>query len=255
MGDRNAPLLDETADDAERVVQAALALLEHDVAAAHAEHADRLAGVAHAGDPDDVRLGLCRLLDEVSVAELVLAERVDVGDGLAAEALGQEADLVALDVLDDEDLELGEEVQRDLVHGVAQDALLHEQHVAPPLFDLLAQLENVRALLLDDAVHLAVVVHYDGVVHVRLGRGQLELDERDLGLLHAPRAAAGGDDVLVEHDAVDELGVLDGAADLLDDADVTQVDVCRRRRQQARHRVHRDGREEGRELRHDLRPV
>lgn len=34
-------------------------------------------------------------------------------------------------VLDDEDLHLREEVQREVIHGVAQDRLLDQQHVAP----------------------------------------------------------------------------------------------------------------------------
>ena len=54
--------------------------------------------------------------------------------------------------LDHEDLHLGEEMQRELVDRVAQDRLLDEQHVAAALLHLLAHVEDVLALLLEDPV-------------------------------------------------------------------------------------------------------
>ena len=80
--------------------------------------------------------------------------------------LADELDLVALNVLDDHDLELGQKVQRELVDGVAQDGLLDQQDVAARLLDLLGQLQDVLALLLQDAVHLLVVVHDNLRLHL-----------------------------------------------------------------------------------------
>ena len=54
---------------------------------------------------------------------------------------------------------------------------------------------------------------------------ELELDETNLGFLYPRRAADGRDDVLVEDNAVYELGVLDCAANLLHYSDVTEVDI------------------------------
>ena len=73
-------------------------------------------------------------------------------------------------------------------------------------------------------VHRCVVAHDDRVVQVRLRRRDAKLDERDLGVLDARRPSGAAGRALVEHEAVDELGVVDGAAELGDDADVAKVD-------------------------------
>ena len=64
-----------------------------------------------------------------------------------------------------------------------------------------------------------------GTAYVGFGCAELELDETDLGLLYPRRAADGRDDVLVEDDAIYELGVLNCAANLLHYSDVTEVDI------------------------------
>ena len=51
------------------------------------------------------------------------------------------------------------------------------------------------------------------------------VDETDLGFLYPPRAADGRDDVLVEDNAIYELGILDCAANLLHYSDVAKVDI------------------------------
>ena len=63
------------------------------------------------------------------------------------------------------------------------------------------------------------------MTYVRLGRTGLELDETNLRLLYPRRATDSGDNILVQYHAVDQLGILDGSADLLDYADIAQVDV------------------------------
>lgn len=79
-------------------------------------------------------------------------------------------------------------------------------------------------LVAQHPVHRGVVADDDGVVEVRLRRGQAELDQSDLGVLDAGGASGAAGRALVEDEAVDELGVVDGAAELGDDADVAEVD-------------------------------
>ena len=57
------------------------------------------------------------------------------------------------------DVQLGQEVQREVVVGVTQDGLLDQQHVTTPLLDLLALVEDVLPLLAEDAVHGRIVGH------------------------------------------------------------------------------------------------
>jgi hypothetical protein len=52
--------------------------------------------------------------------------------------------------------------------------------------------------------------------YIGLGRRKLELNDRNLGLLHPRRSTSARDDRLGEGEAIDELRVVDGAADLLD---------------------------------------
>jgi hypothetical protein len=89
--------------------------------------------------------------------------------------------------------------------------------------------------------------------HIRLWRAELELDETDLGLFDSRRTASRVDDVLLQRDAVDELGVLDGAADLFDDADVAQVDVVDAGDDESLDGVDSDRGEDGGVLRDNLR--
>lgn len=106
------------------------------------------------------------LLDEVGGTELVLGERLDIGDGLAAEGLADEFDFLTLDILDGQDLDAGEEVGGEFVDGVAEDGLLDENDVALGLCDLLDHVEKVGSLFLEDLVHLSVIVDDDLVFHL-----------------------------------------------------------------------------------------
>mgnify|MGYP006876479403 CR=1 FL=1 len=123
---------------------------------------------------------------------------------------------------------------------------MNEEDVASGLLDSLAQVEEVLSLLLEDLVHLSVVVDDDLVVHllvrcrlneqvvqvathVGLGRRQLELDETYSGLLNSSRSSCVRHDGLVQRQSLDELGVLDGASDFLDNPDISQINVGRGR--------------------------
>ena len=77
--------------------------------------------------------------------------------------------------------------------------------------------------------------------HIRLGCRELELNESNFRFFDACRPARGRVDVLIERDAVDELGVVNGASDLLDDADITQVDIRARLRGETLDAVDGDG--------------
>lgn len=88
--------------------------------------------------------------------------------------------------------------------------------------------------------------------HIRLGRAELELDDADLGLFDPGRTAGRSDGVLVEQDAVHELGVVDRATDFFHEADVAQVDVLGRRGDEAEDGVDGDRGQDGRVLRDDL---
>jgi len=55
--------------------------------------------------------------------------------------LADEFDFVTFDFLDAQDVELCEEMEREIVDGVAQDRLLNKQDVALCLFDLFDHVE------------------------------------------------------------------------------------------------------------------
>lgn len=86
---------------------------------------------------------------------------------------------------------------------------------------------------------------FPSTTHIRFRRAQLELDDSNLGLLNPRGSASRSDDVLVQKDTVHEFGVVDGTADLLDEADVAKVDVGGGRGNEAENRVDGDGGEDG----------
>mmetsp|Transcript_7929 Transcript_7929/g.17998 ORF Transcript_7929/g.17998 Transcript_7929/m.17998 type:complete len:237 (-) Transcript_7929:439-1149(-) len=170
-------LLNETADDAQRVMQRALSLVGDELVRPAHEHRR---GASHVLDSGNLRHRASaterRFRDELGVTKLVRRELVDVRDGTTVERLGHKLDLVALDVLDHEDLRLGKVVQAELRRRVAEDGLLDEQHVAPARLDLLHQAEDVVALLLENAVHRGIVADNDVILEVGLRGGDAELD-------------------------------------------------------------------------------
>jgi hypothetical protein len=61
--------------------------------------------------------------------------------------------------------------------------------------------------------------------YVRLGRRELELDQTDLGLLHAGGSTSTFNDILSEDETIDELSVVDGTANLLDNTNILQINI------------------------------
>jgi hypothetical protein len=80
-------LLDERADGAVGVMEGPLGLLENERVCAAADNRDSLCGSLDARYLDVPRTGSIDFFDEVSLAELIFCERVDVCDRLAASAL------------------------------------------------------------------------------------------------------------------------------------------------------------------------
>ena len=149
-----------------------------------------------------------------------------MGDWHGTDRLADEPDVLSLDVLHDHDLLLGEEMEGELVDGVAQNGLLDEDDVSARLDDLGDHLGDVLPFLDKDPIDLVVIPDLHRVLDISLGGRQAELDDRDLGLLHLPWAAGLLGGLLVREDnAVDELGVVDGASLLLDDVDIAEIDV------------------------------
>ena len=148
-------------------METTFAFFQNKAVTAHREHTDGPPSVLHAGDPDNLRACMRRLLHKVCVTELILRERLNICDGLAAQALRKELDLVAFHVLDNKDIEALEEGEGDIVDSVAEDRLLNEEDVAVCFLNLLAHVEQILTALLDDLVHLPVVIDHDRVVHLQ----------------------------------------------------------------------------------------
>mmetsp|Transcript_27947 Transcript_27947/g.70123 ORF Transcript_27947/g.70123 Transcript_27947/m.70123 type:complete len:232 (+) Transcript_27947:424-1119(+) len=219
----------------------ALALVhDHGVGAA-AQHSHRVASVGHTRDLDDFAVSGRQLLHQVCLAKLLGGDALHTRDGGAAQRLADVFNVGALDVLHHEDLLLGQEVQRLVVYGVAQDGFLDEQRVHAGLHELAHDVEDVARLLPQDAVDLLVVRHNNAAVHVGFGGGQAELDEGNLGVLHARgRTVRGVVGALGEHQAAHQARVLHRAAQLLHHLDVVQVYVLVHRGvHHGQHRVHR----------------
>eukprot|EP01137_Pigoraptor_chileana_P023696 Opistho-2@90426 len=173
---------------------------------------------------------------------------------LASNRLADELNLVTLNLGDDHNLHLCQEVEGKVVDGVAENRLLHKEHVAAGLLDLLHKLQNVLALLAENAVHLRIVTDNHSVLHVCLWRREAKLDETNLGLLLARHTAGHVRNPLRKHKSIDKLAVLDGATELLYNANITEIHVDRRLGiNHVQHSIHCDGGKQIRVLRDDLR--
>jgi hypothetical protein len=109
---------------------------------------------------------MTRLLHKICISKFVFRKRLDVRYGFAPEALGEELDLVALDIFHGKDVQPLKEVEGGVVDGIAEDGFLNEEDIAASFFDLFADVQEVLSLFFEDLVHLAVIRDDDGVVHL-----------------------------------------------------------------------------------------
>ncbi len=122
----DAPFLDQTAHDAERVVNGTLAFVKNELVAAHRENTDGASPIFDARDLDNLRPVIICLFHEIRVSELVLRECLDVRDGFASKTLCEEIDLITFHVFDDEDVEALQEGKGCVIDCIAQDGFLDE---------------------------------------------------------------------------------------------------------------------------------
>jgi hypothetical protein len=84
--------------------------------------------------------------------------------------------------------------------------------------------QNVVPLVPQHPVHRRVIAYDHRVVQIRFRGRDAKLNQGNLGVLDPRRAPRSAGRALVEDEAVHELGVVDGAPQLGDDADVAEVD-------------------------------
>src|SRR6266571_5075720 len=210
-------VLDRDRDDARRVLEGPLELVDYMLGAPAQEDRDRLRVLA-SRDERHLIVADFLLVHELRETEVVLRELVELRHDFAAGRFRELLHVRLLDAAYCIDLLLREIVLREIV-----DALLAEDHG--------------RAALPHDLDH-----------RVDLGLLDLEgrIDESDLRVPHFA-GHPGVHAFLVDDDAVDELRVRDRTALLLDDLDVVVVDEVRSvgsLLRDRRHRLHGDVRQE-----------
>jgi len=127
----------------------AICLLEYKSIGPAQENTDGLALVWAFEDFDNLFASTCRLFDnETSLAQLVLVELVDMGNGAGSNSARNKVNLVPVDVLNDHNLLLRQEMQSKVAGCFAQDALLKEQHIGTRGNNLLDKVKDVALLLL-----------------------------------------------------------------------------------------------------------
>ena len=136
-----APFLDQTAHDAEGIVNRTFAFVEDELVAAHREDADSAPPILDARDLDNFRPIIVRLFYEVRISELVFGKCLDVCDRFASQTLCEKVDLIAFYIFDDEDVEALQEGKGSVIDCVAQNGFLDKQDITAALFDLFAYVE------------------------------------------------------------------------------------------------------------------
>jgi len=144
-------------------------------------------------------------------------------------------------------------MQGQISNSIPQNTLLNQQHITTSGLDLLNHAKDITTLFLQNPIHLRVITHHDALFDVGFRRRYLELDDGDLGVLHAGGPPSRVANLLVEDEPFHEFGVVHGAAKLLHDLDVAEVNhvgLCVIN--DGENSVDGEGREERGVLAHDL---
>ncbi|KAI6761681.1 hypothetical protein HG531_002234 [Fusarium graminearum] len=92
-------LLDQTSHNTKSIVQTSLGLLQNQRVGTSNNDRHSLADRLGTGNLNHARSGRLNLLNQISVSQLILGERVNVGNGLAASRLADELNLITLNIL------------------------------------------------------------------------------------------------------------------------------------------------------------
>ncbi len=207
---------DHVRHHAQGIVEGAVSLGHHVLGPAPDEDGDGH-GVLAAGDEGEGVLAELPLLDGARSAQVLLRDLLQVVDDPGAGGLGQLLHVGLLDPADGEDAVLGQ-----VVLGQVVDALLAEHHVGASVLEVVHHTLEGGLLLVQEGLEREGVVDLDLGVHLGLLDLQGLVDQGDLRVLLVLGHAHMGR-LLVDDDALDELGVADGTALLLDDLDVVDV--------------------------------
>mmetsp|Transcript_37990 Transcript_37990/g.82658 ORF Transcript_37990/g.82658 Transcript_37990/m.82658 type:complete len:307 (+) Transcript_37990:263-1183(+) len=223
-------LLDQTPNDALRIVDRSVGFLENEVVRATEQDRHGMARILHPGELDDLvpASGHDYVADVFGAPQLIGRHTVGMSDGGTTQSSADEFDVGTFNVGYHQNAHLGQKVQRKFVVGISKDRLLDENYIGTALFDLLALAEDVLPLVAENTVHGGIVTNHDIVVHVGLGRRQAELNEGNLGIGNLGRSAGALGAALVENKSVYQLGIINRTSHLLDHAYVPKVDVGRR---------------------------
>ena len=236
-------------------MEGSVSLLKHELVGAAQQNGDGFTLVGAAGDLDDLGRATSRLLNnEVSLAEHLGLQVVDVGDSSALDGSADEVDLASINVLDDHNLHFGEEVEGKLRNCLTEDALLEQQNICARFLNLLAQVDNVFLLFFEETVHGSVIMNNNIALEVGLGSGERELNESNLGISNSGWATGVVRGLLVdEAETINELRVVNSTAKFGGDVNVVQVSVvCGLLINNLQDGIDSDGGEQVRMVRHDL---
>jgi hypothetical protein len=212
-------VLDNYANDAERVMNGAVELVNDVLCAAAEDHADCLRVLALL-DEDHVLVADLALFHEACVAQIRFRELVDAGAHAGTGALGELLEVGFLDTAGSHNACLRQVVLDEVVH-----TLLAEHDIGAGLLDLVDHVLEHLLFLVQEALELVRAGDLDLGVDLCLLDLQRAVEQRDLRVLHHLRHVR-VDAFLVDYDALDELGVADGAAYLLLYLDVIGVDLA-----------------------------
>src|SRR2546428_639205 len=214
-GDRLA-ILDRGGNDAERIVQDSLDLVDHVLGATPDQDRHR-ARLFAAGDKRHVIRPDLSLFDEVRTAQFLRREVVEVRDDPGAGRLRELLHVALLHAADRVDPFLGQEMLGDVV-----DSLLAQDDVRARRLDLLDHRPEGLLLFIEEHLELRRIADADLLVHLGLLDLEGAVDERDLRVSDELRHAR-VDAFLVQDDSIDESRVREVASVFLLDQDVVDV--------------------------------